>query len=328
MRILVTGATGFIGYEVARQLAVAAKRPRLVVRRPIRGALLSKLDAEILAADLASPTSLARACEGMDAVIHLGARAAFESYSRLRPSIVDGSRSLVRAAIAAGVRRIVYAGTLLVYSSSDVPIDRGTQPGPKLGYGRAKWEAEQILAEESERAGVSFVSVRLPHVYGSRNLFFSQLAAGQGLIALPGRGNNLFSHMHIDDAARVMIAAAESDVEGAWPIGDRQPVSWKDYLAVLRDHYPRLRVIPLPARVARLGAELLRPVLALRRRPSVKTPGSVIGYNLNLEVNPNSLWLELGLEPSYPTIATGIPAVLDECVAYRWVHPVEDRTGW
>ena len=40
------------------------------------------------------------------------------------------------------------------------------------------------------------------------------------------------------------------------------------------------------------------------------------------------LWSELGLEPLYPSIATGIPAALDECVAFRWIHPVEDPTGW
>jgi dihydroflavonol-4-reductase len=87
MRILVTGATGFIGYEVARQLCQAGLRPRLAVRRPLRGALVTRLPAEIVAADLTSPASLARATEGVEAVIHLGARAAFESYSRLRNSI-------------------------------------------------------------------------------------------------------------------------------------------------------------------------------------------------------------------------------------------------
>ena len=62
-RILVTGATGFIGYEVARQLIVAGYRPRLMVRRPERGALFSRWPADLVQADLESRGSLRRAVE-------------------------------------------------------------------------------------------------------------------------------------------------------------------------------------------------------------------------------------------------------------------------
>jgi nucleoside-diphosphate-sugar epimerase len=328
MRVLVTGATGFIGYEVARLLVERDMRPRLAVRRPLRGSLLARMPAEIVAADLASPISLARAVEGIDTVIHLGARAAFESYSRLKPSIVEGTRTMARVAAAAGVRRFVYGSSLLVYPSLQDRIGPATKPGPRLGYGRAKLEAENVLAEETKSSGMSSISLRLPHVYGARDLFFQRLAAGKGRMAVPGRCDNYFSHMHVVDAARLLIAAAEARVEGAWPVADRQPTTWKDFLAVLRNHYPQCRVIALPAWVARAGAELLRPVLALRRKPSLMTPGTVIGWNLNLRVDPDCLWSEFGLEPLFPTVATGIPAALDECVAFRWIHPIEDACGW
>ena len=97
---------------------------------------------------------------------------------------------------------------------------------------------------------------------------------------------------------------------------------------MLREHYPRFRVIKMPAWMARAGAVMLQPVFRLRRRPSLIAPGTVIGWNLNLEVEPDCLWSELGIEPEYPTIAEGIPAALDECVAFRWVHPVGDLVGW
>jgi nucleoside-diphosphate-sugar epimerase len=328
MKTLVTGATGFIGYEVALQMAEAGMRPRLVVRRPVRGALVSRLDAEIVAADLTSPTSLQRAVEGVDAVIHLGARAAFESYGRLRRTIVEGSRSLVKAAAQAGVRRFVYGSSLFVYPSLKDPIGRDTRPDPRLDYGRAKLEAEGILAEEAERAGMSFASIRLPHVYGARDLFFSQLSRGRGRIIIPGLGTHRFSHMHVQDAARVLIATAEQSLEGAWPVADRQPVGWSDFFAVLKDHYPQCQLIPLPAWLARAGVEFLRPFVRLRRKPTLMTPGTVIGWNLNLEVEPDCLWGELQLEPTFPTVREGIPAALDECVAFRWIHPVDDSKGW
>ena len=76
-KVLVTGATRFIGIEVSRQLAELQMRPRLMVRRPVRGLMLRNLDAEIMQADIRSPKSLDRILKGIDTVIHLGARAAF-----------------------------------------------------------------------------------------------------------------------------------------------------------------------------------------------------------------------------------------------------------
>jgi len=67
-RVLVTGATGFIGYEVARQLSDRGFRPRLMVRRPERGDLLSGLDAELIHGDLTRPSSLVRAVQGVDTI--------------------------------------------------------------------------------------------------------------------------------------------------------------------------------------------------------------------------------------------------------------------
>ena len=54
----------------------------------------------------------------------------------------------------------------------------------------------------------------------------------------------------------------------------------------------------------------------------------MIAWNLNLAIKPEVLWPELGLEPEYPNIEEGIPAALDECVAYRWLHPFDDKRDW
>ena len=117
-QVLVTGATGFIGFEVARQLAERGFKPRLLVRRPVRAAMLAPLEAELVQGDLESPQSLERAVQGVDTIIHLGARAIFEEYELVRPTIVDGSVALMQASISAGVQRFVYSSSLLVYQES------------------------------------------------------------------------------------------------------------------------------------------------------------------------------------------------------------------
>jgi hypothetical protein len=56
----------------------------------------------------------------------------------------------------------------------------------------------------------------------------------------------------------------------------------------------------------------------------LQTPDAVVGWNLRLPVDPQALWPELGLEPELPTYREGIAATLDDQVAFRWRHPVED----
>jgi len=322
-KILVTGATGFIGHEVARQLSAAGAWPRLLVRRPSRGGLLRGLDAEIMQGDLQSPASMRRIVEGVDAVIHLGVRATFEDYTLLKPSIVDGSVELMKAARESGVERFVYASSLLVYDSQEAPIDRDTPATSRLGYSRAKLEAEGRLGQIAKEAGLSFASVRLPHVYGARDLIFQQIRRGS--VIQPGRGDNLYAHLHVEDAARLMIRIAETGWSGISAVGDERPATWREFYSVVREHYPALRVIRIPRWMALAGTSLLGLAARTRSRPLLYTPDAVRGANLRLPVRPGLLWESVGLRPKYASIWDGIPVVLDECVAFRWSHPLDDR---
>jgi dihydroflavonol-4-reductase len=324
-QVLVTGATGFIGFEVARQLSKRGFKPRLLVRRPLRAALLASLEAELIQGDLESPQSLERAVQGVDTIIHLGARAIFEEYDLVRPTIVNGSVALMQAAIAAGVQRFVYSSSLLVYGSQNEAIDQHTPATSKLGYGRAKLEAEEALSNMAEQAGMALALIRLPHVYGSRDLMFNQVR--QGRVLFPGRGKNLFAHLHVEDAARVLLAVAERGWTGTSPVADDMAASWNEFFAVIREYYPRFRSFGMPMWLALLGTRLLTPFRRLSKYPSLYTPDAVLGWNLNGPVKRGLLWNELEITPNYPTVYQGIPAVLDDCIAFRWIHPVADRIG-
>lgn len=315
-KILVTGATGFIGYEVSKQLSRRGLRPRLLVRRPLRGMLLKPLDAELIQGDLSRPQSLQRLTAGVDTVIHLGAMATFESYRKVKSSIVDGSVNLMRAAIAAGVERFVYGGSLLVYDDQTQPINQDTDSRPRGGYGRAKLEAEQLMAEMAGNAGIHFSSIRLPHVYGSKSLLFYQIR--QGKIFFPGKGNNLFGHLHVHDAARALIKAADSGKKGIYVIADNLSCSWNDLFELTQSFYPKLQVFHIPKWLALTVTGTIELILRLKKSPNRFSRGAVISWNLRLPVESNTLPSVLDLEPRYSTIADGIPEVLDDCIAFTW----------
>ncbi len=315
-KVLISGATGFIGIEVAHQLASAGHLPRLMVRRPIRRAFLKSRQVEFAVADLEIPRTLAPALHDVDTVIHLGAKASFDGYRALYPSIVKGSVHVMQAAIDAGVRHFVYAGTLLVYPGGRSAVDQRTATAPQSAYGKAKHLAEAKLAHMARRAGVRFVSLRLPHIYGAYSLIFDQIRRGR--IIFPGSGTNHFAHLHIRDAARALIEAARSDLCGVYVLGDEQPCTWKTFFQTAQRCYPRLRVTHLPRSLAMLGACLVEGGLKTIGRPTPWPYRAVTIWNLNLPVVPGTVKTVLGLDLTFPRIDDGLPAAFREAMPMFW----------
>jgi len=277
MKLLVTGALGFIGYEVARQLSVNGYRPRLMIRQPGDDCEICDFDADIVLANLRDHRSLKQAVNGVEGIIHLAARATFESYQTLKPSILDGSLALMQAGVATDICCFVYSSSLFVYRGSRSMVDAHTPANPAIDYGRIKVETEKRLLKIARSAGISFSALRLPHVYGMRDLYFQQLQAGR--LILPGLGKNTCAHLHVADAAAVIIACAEQAFEGILPVGDHRPSTWNAFLRIARQHFTKARIIRLPHWLALLATALLTPFRRTRPHPGLETRGTVRTYN-------------------------------------------------
>ncbi len=197
MKVLVTGASGFIGRRVARRLISGGHAVRALVRDPERRAVLPD-DAEAVQGDVLDPGSLARACEGVDAVVHLVA--AIRESGRLTFQRVnyDGARNAIQAAEAAGVGRFVYASTIGAVSDAALP------------YMSSRWMAEQ----EAARSPVPSVALRFSAGFGEGDELFNVLAAQVRLspiAPIAGDGGARFQPIHAGDAARCLAEACERD---------------------------------------------------------------------------------------------------------------------
>jgi len=157
--VLVTGATGFIGWHVARQLLQRGQRVRALVRDPVRSAkALAELagigtEIETVPGDLRDEDSLARAVGGCGTVYHVAAdyRLWTPRPEEMYRSNVDGTRSLLSAAQKAGVEQCVYTSTIGCIGirkgelgSEDTPAGLKEMRGP---YKRSKFLAEQIALQ-------------------------------------------------------------------------------------------------------------------------------------------------------------------------------------
>lgn len=174
MKILVTGANGFVGRTVCEQLLSEGHEVRAAVRAPGSG---PRGTHEYIVGNLGEDMyRWTNALSHVDAVIHLAARVhvvkerAHDSLAEFRRANVDGTVELADRAQKSGVERFVFMSSIAVNGrpTSADPIDVASKISPSGPYGQSKWEAEEALAQLSTGGGMNVISVRAPMVYGPK----------------------------------------------------------------------------------------------------------------------------------------------------------------
>lgn len=213
MRVLITGATGFIGSRlcvIARESGwdvVAAGQVNNPIEQQrqlaLQGAGVTTHVGSVLDANFAE--AVTRDCDG---VIHLAAAQHEMNVpdEHFRQVNVQGTRTLIDAAVANDVRRFVYGSTIGVYgSASSGRIDEQSPPAPDNIYGQTKLEAERLVTAQADR--IEPVVIRISETYGPGDFRLLKLfrAIKRGRFLMIGAGMNKHQVVFVDDLSRGLM---------------------------------------------------------------------------------------------------------------------------
>jgi nucleoside-diphosphate-sugar epimerase len=285
MRILVTGATGFLGSHIAEQLARQGHDVRVLVRRTSDHSFLQGFEAEEALGEVTQPDSLPAVVDGVEAIVHAAGLTKARSAAEFDEVNSEGTANLLAALDPAQpLRRFVLISSLAAHGPSEdgCPRPPDAAPAPVTAYGRSKLRAEEAVRSWAGEGHAATI-IRPPVIYGPRDrqlLPFFHLARWR-LAPLLGGGTNAVSCVYVEDAARaaVLAATAGDDAPSAtYPVDDGVVYTWRDLLAAVEQAVGRKALrLPSPpwafaaaALVSELYGRLRRQAVAFTREKVVE----------------------------------------------------------
>jgi nucleoside-diphosphate-sugar epimerase len=294
MRILVTGAAGFLGTEIVRMATERGHGIRSLIRSASQRPLLQlgitqKPDFEVFISDLGQVEDLSGAVEGIDGIIHCAAVTSEgtpdEELSR-RVNI-EGTRHLLEAAQAAGVRRWVQISSMSAH------------PASTSVYGRTKLGADEVL-RDSPSGQPEWVLLRPSLIYGpgGKGLVAKTVGLMKRLPVLPivGSGREPIRPVYVADVASAALRCLEVEGVGGrtYQIGGADEVTLNDFMARLaRSRGLRRPLVHLPIWISLTLAKLL--AVCLKTPPL--TVDNVLGVRQALRVDISGAQHDWGYDP-------------------------------
>jgi nucleoside-diphosphate-sugar epimerase len=266
VKVVVTGATGFIGSHLVPALLNAGCDVSGIAgadeNEPILGI-------NTVFVDISSAGEFPDALFKADTVIHLAARnhilkeTAKDPLAAYRRINVEGTRNAIRAAADSRAKLFLHLSSVKVMGEeSESILDEENPCAPKTPYGISKLESEEVVREEAARAGMRAVILRLPMVYGpynKGNLPRMIRWAGRGLPFPLFQPDNLRSMVYVENVVAGILAVLKSPPAGVstYILKDREDYSTRTvYSAICRALGKTPWFLPIPAIAVRLGGML------------------------------------------------------------------------
>ncbi len=269
MKVLLTGASGFLGGSIIAHLS---GQDRITLSCAARSPLAQVRFATFAVGDLCAVNDWSRPLLGQQVVIHAAARAHImkdelaDPLSEYRRVNVEGTLNLARQAAAAGVERFIYISSIKVNGESTLlgkPFVSSDAPAPEDPYGLSKLEAEQGLVQLAADTGLEVVIIRPPLVYGPgvKGNFAAMIKLIDKGLPLPlGAVHNKRSLVGVDNLVDLIVRCIDHPAAAnqVFLAGDGEDLSTTELLrGVAHAMGKPARLIPVPGGLLQFGATLL-----------------------------------------------------------------------
>ena len=229
MKILVTGASGFIGYRLATKLAEKGHSViGLVNKNKIQNSAIETISADLTSDGLSLPN------EKFDVVFHLAAVTPMEKNKKIIKNVnFQGSVNLFNQ-IKDKTDFLVYVSGLGVFGEpGDIIIDENTPQKPNTNYTKIRSDTQRYLQTKCKENSMHFSVAYLGEVYGNGGWFTGQIVnrLKKGSFRMPKSGDYYRCFVHVDDVVNSLIAISEKKVfDDSFIITDSNPVLFKDFI--------------------------------------------------------------------------------------------------
>lgn len=256
-RVLITGATGFVGSHVVEAFGRHGLPVRVLVRKTSDLRRLPASGVERVEGSLEDVVSLARAVRDADVVVHLAALTRAHTEKEYHRANVLGTANLLDALRRAEPRprRLVYLSSLAAVGPSigGIPVGSADTPRPLTAYGRSKLAGEALCLRAAEEFEV--VILRAPAVYGPRDrdlLHFFRLAS-RGILPVPTGPARPLQLIHVEDLADAVVRAGTApDAKGIFHVAESAAYAWPEVVRLVAAAVGvRGRIVPVPAALFR-----------------------------------------------------------------------------
>jgi predicted dehydrogenase/nucleoside-diphosphate-sugar epimerase len=240
-RVLITGATGFIGARIAEILHLRdGWQVRALVHNPGNASRLARLPIEMVQGELDREEELHRLVEGCDAIVHCAVGKVWGDRRRNFEINVGGTKRLAEAALAAGIRRFIHFSTISVYgddSGLTGTLDETLPPAPIKGndYGESKLASELAVLDVAKR-GLNAAILRPARVFGPFSGIFivnPVAAMVQGRFCWLGDPDVPCDMVYVDNVVHAVVRAFESADEKirgqVFNVSDGEPTTWREF---------------------------------------------------------------------------------------------------